>query len=81
MTKLRSREHRALIAVFVAARNEQNVTQRELADRLRKPHSYVSKFEAGERKLGVVEFGQMSKALNVDPEVMYSRYMHWLKSV
>lgn len=74
---LRSRGHRALIAVIVATRKDLSITQRELARRLGKPQSYVSKFEAGERRLDVVEFTEIAKALRVDAEVLFSRYVRW----
>lgn len=74
---LRGRGHKALIAVVVATRKELSITQRELARRLGKPQSYVSKFEAGERRLDVVEFTEIAKALKVDAEVLFSRFMHW----
>jgi transcriptional regulator with XRE-family HTH domain len=37
-------------------RVQSNQTQRSLADRLRKPHSYVWKVEAGERRIDPIEF-------------------------
>lgn len=74
---LRSRRHRALITVVVATRLENKITQRDLAGRLGKSHSFISKFESGERRLDVIEFTELAEALKVDPEVLFARYLRW----
>jgi transcriptional regulator with XRE-family HTH domain len=52
---------------LVDARKEANLTQSELSRRLKRPQSFVSKYERGERRLDVVEFGDVAKALGIDP--------------
>lgn len=52
---------------LITARKDAGLTQAELADRLNKPQSFVSKYEAGERRLDVVEFLVVAKAINADP--------------
>jgi transcriptional regulator with XRE-family HTH domain len=47
------------------ARAEAKLTQLEVARRLRKPQSFVSKYESGERRLDLVELRQVCKALEV----------------
>lgn len=42
--------------LLIEARQTAGLTQVELAERLRRPQSYVSKVESGERRLDVVEF-------------------------
>jgi predicted transcriptional regulator len=44
------------------------VTQVELAKRLARPQSFVAKVEGGDRRLDVIEFLQITRALNVDHE-------------
>lgn len=41
--------------------------QKDLAKKLRKPQSYVSKVESGERNLDTIEFVDYCIALNLDP--------------
>ena len=53
--------------LLVAARQTAQLTQAELAKKLALPQSYVSKYERGERRLDVVEFLDVARALNVDP--------------
>lgn len=50
-----------------AAREARGITQQELAKRLRKPQSYVSKAEMGERRLDVVEFLHFMRAIEGEP--------------
>ncbi len=55
---------------LLEARQAQNLTQTEVATRLGKPQSYVSKYESGERRLDVIEFLEICKVLRVRPEEM-----------
>lgn len=48
-------------------RKSLSVTQKELADLLGKPQSFVSKYESGERNIDVIEFVDICQALNLDP--------------
>ena len=43
------------------------MTQEELARRLKRPQSFVSKYENGERRLDIVEFLHVARAIGVDP--------------
>jgi transcriptional regulator with XRE-family HTH domain len=63
---LRSAEHRALRGHLVAARRKAGLTQVEAAKRLGKPQSFVAKYEGGERRLDVIEFLAVTKALGAD---------------
>lgn len=53
--------------LLIEARESAGLTQWQLAERLKRPQSYVSKFERGERRLDVVEFLEVTKALRIDP--------------
>jgi transcriptional regulator with XRE-family HTH domain len=43
------------------ARVEASLTQVEVARRLKRPQSFVSKIESGERRVDVVELGELAK--------------------
>jgi transcriptional regulator with XRE-family HTH domain len=49
------------------ARQERGLTQSEVAARLRKPQSFVSKYESGERRLDVIEFLEVCDAISISP--------------
>jgi transcriptional regulator with XRE-family HTH domain len=74
---LRSREHRALLAILRACRADAGLTQRELADRLGWPKSKYAAVETGERRLDVVEFKHVAKALKLDPVDLFRRFANW----
>jgi transcriptional regulator with XRE-family HTH domain len=63
---LRSQAHRAFCELLIEARQKAEMTQAEVAKRLGKPQSYVSKYEGGERRLDVVEFMEVARALRID---------------
>jgi ribosome-binding protein aMBF1 (putative translation factor) len=64
---LRTRGHRNLIAVLIAARRKAGLTQRDLAARLKRPCSFVGRMEAGERRMDIIEFIEIARALEADP--------------
>jgi transcriptional regulator with XRE-family HTH domain len=66
-----------LCAVLVATRREAGLTQAQLADRLGKPASFIAKIEIGERRVDVVEFAAIAKALKLDPRKMFDRFLSW----
>ena len=57
---------------LVEARKGARLTQVELAGKLSRPQSFVSKYERGERRLDVIEFVEVAEAIGVDPiELLY----------
>jgi transcriptional regulator with XRE-family HTH domain len=42
------------------------LTQQDVADRLGKPQSYVAKIEGAERRIDVIEFLALAKAIGAD---------------
>ena len=66
-----------MCAVLVASRREAGLTQAQLADRLGKQASFIAKIEIGERRLDVVEFAAIAKAIKIDPRVLFDRFLNW----
>lgn len=60
-------QHARLRELLVDARKSKRLTQVELGERLGKNQVWISKYEAGTRKLDVIEFLEISKAIGVDP--------------
>jgi len=61
-----SDRYRVFLRHIVEARHAAKLTQVELAARLGKPQSYVSKAENGEWRLDFVEFVELARAIGVD---------------
>ncbi len=53
--------------LLIEERRKADLTQAELSLRLKRQQSFVSKYERGERRLDVVEFGEVARALGVNP--------------
>lgn len=70
MKAMRAREYDVFLEVLTAARTAQGLTQSIVSRRLKKPQSFVSKYESGERRLDVVEFFAVCKALDKDPAAL-----------
>ncbi|GAA4536493.1 helix-turn-helix domain-containing protein [Amycolatopsis samaneae] len=58
-----SAEYQRLCTVLRELRQEAGLTQVRVAEQLDEPQSFVSKYEAGERRLDVIELHQVATAL------------------
>ncbi len=67
MTKsVSTQQYRRFRALLIQARKAAGLTQVELAARLNRPQSFVSKVERGERRLDVIEFLEVARVLRLD---------------
>lgn len=57
---------------LVKARHASKLTQNDVATRIGKPQSYVSKYESGERRLDVIEFLDLCHVLNIHPNNIFN---------
>lgn len=62
-----SSSYETAIRQLVAARKRAGLSQRDLAERIGKPRSFVSKVENRERRLDLVEFVAFASGLGLDP--------------
>jgi len=51
--------------LLIEARESAGLTQTALAKKLKRPQSFVSKYESGERRLDLVELQQICQALKI----------------
>lgn len=69
---LHSAEYGIVLETLTDLRRKAGLTQRALAERLGREHSFVWRIESGERRLDVVEFAWVCEALDCDPAVQYA---------
>jgi transcriptional regulator with XRE-family HTH domain len=72
---LKSAEYARLIEILVAARKKAGIRQQALAKSLGRPQSFVAKYEVGERRIDVVEFITIARALGADPIKMIRNFV------
>jgi transcriptional regulator with XRE-family HTH domain len=68
---LKSPEYARLIAVLVAVRHASGTRQQALAKKLSRPQSFIAKYEGGERRIDVIEFIAIARALGADPVKLF----------
>ncbi len=61
-------KQRKLSDLLKRARENADMTQTELAQKLGKPQSFVAKYERGERRLDIIELLEITKLLKTDPQ-------------
>jgi len=61
-----SENYKKLCHLLAQARKSRGLTQTDVAGRLHRPQSFVSKYESGERRLDVIEFLEVTAALGVN---------------
>lgn len=52
-------------------RTSRSLTQTDLAKTLRKPQSFVSDYERGERRIDLAEFIVIARGIGIDPQVAF----------
>ena len=67
---LGSLRYNTFIEIMKRTRLEADMTQQAVADALEAQQSYIAKFERGERRLDVIEFIDLAKALGADPHAI-----------
>jgi len=73
-SSLHSHCYQIFRSLLVAAREESGLTQVQIAERLGKPQSFISKYERGERRLDFTEFVELAHFLDIDVTDFLSRY-------
>ena len=64
--------NRAVVEVLRQARIDAGLTQQDLAARISRDQSHVSLIEGSQRRLDLVEFHRLARALNRDPVELFA---------
>src|SRR5215208_4091060 len=68
-----TKRYKLFLTILISIRESKGLSQHKLAKKLKKPQSFVSKYERGERRLDVVEFLDIVKVLDADPHQIIRR--------
>jgi len=63
--------HKHLVRVLKDARKKSGLKQEELAERLGRERTMISLIETGQRRVDVLEFYAIAKALGVNPTELF----------
>ena len=61
-----SRDYRSVIEKLKKARLDAGLKQSDVAQKLKKPQSYISKIERGERRVDIAELKELAKIYKKD---------------
>lgn len=70
---LYSKQYRTFLKLLKEARLDAGLTQSDVARRIRRPQSFVSKCESGERRIDVIEFLEYCRIYEVVPDSILTR--------
>ena len=65
--------HQALVALLIAERMRAGLRQEDVAERLNQHQSWIARVESGQRRVDVVEFLALAKAIGFDPAAAIKR--------
>ena len=66
-----SPEYRAIVEILVQARRRAGLSQRALAALLDKTPSHIAMIERGQRRVDLLEFYRLARALDTDPQHLF----------
>ena len=69
-----TKEYERFRRLLQKCRVDKGLTQEQVAVQLGKPQSFVSKYESGERRLDIIEFLEVAKALDIEPASFLKRF-------
>ncbi|NNM70548.1 MAG: helix-turn-helix transcriptional regulator [Gallionella sp.] len=73
-SSLHSHQYNIFRSLLIAARKESGLTQIQIAEKLNKPQSFISKYERGERRLDFSEFIELANILEIDIAMFVDSY-------
>lgn len=63
-----TRQSKILREKFIEFRQQASLSQRELAKKMNREHSFIARIELGERRVDLAEFYWLCKACGISPE-------------
>jgi transcriptional regulator with XRE-family HTH domain len=70
--------HKHLVDVLKDARNEAEMSQVDLAAKIGKDQTFISLIERSQRRVDVLEFVALARAMGADPVILFSEVVRRL---
>lgn len=70
-----SDSYRLFLGVLIAARKDAGLTQSDLAARIGKKQTFISIIETGVRRVDLLEFVALARAIGAKPEDLFARVL------
>lgn len=70
--------HTYLVETLIAARKKSGLTQAQLAAKIGKDQSFISIIEGSQRRVDVLEFYALARAMELDPKELFSNVVDQL---
>jgi len=67
--------HSALIEIMIGARKQSGLTQTELGERVGKDQTFISLIERSQRRVDVLEFIALARAMGRRPEELFATFL------
>lgn len=72
--------HQHIVDVLVEARRQSGLTQAQLAAKVGKDQTYISLIERSQRRVDVLEFVALARAMGVDPDTLFANVVKRLSN-
>jgi transcriptional regulator with XRE-family HTH domain len=72
--------HAKLVEVIVAKRKAADLTQTDLAQKIGKDQTFISLIERGQRRVDIIEFVALARALKLEPQRLFAEVLEKLPS-
>ena len=73
--------YQEMLRLLTSGRKARGLTQVELAKRLKRPQSYVSKVENGDRRIDMLELIEICHAMHIDPLAIMKAVSSFMRKV
>lgn len=73
-------DHLRLVDALIEARKSAGLTQEELASRVGRDQTFISLIERGQRRVDVIEFVRIAKAMGADPARLFEDVLNRMDS-
>ena len=70
-----SDDQKRLAGLLKEVRRGTGISQQVLAGKLKRPQSFIPKYESGQRRIDVVEFVTIARAMGADPLKLFGDFL------